>query len=99
MSPGGRKLPKDPNYWLLMGICLFGLLSLVGLALTYAGVLAPNSWVHVALLLVLPGLGFIVVFGLHFGSWNVRFHPTMLISFLAILALSLLIYLNFAGVF
>jgi hypothetical protein len=99
MSPGGRKLPADPNYWLLVGICLFGLLSLCGLVLTLMGLLPPNSWVYVALLLVVPGLGFIVVFGLHFGHWNVRFHPTMLISFLAILALSLLIYLNFAGVF
>ena len=93
-----RKWPDDPNFWLLVGICLYGLLALGGFVLTMTGILTASSPVHVGLLLVLPGAGFLLVLGLHLGSQRIQFHPIMLCGCLVILALALLVYLNFTGV-
>jgi hypothetical protein len=98
MAAGGRGWPKDPNFWLLAGLCCFGLLSLVGLLLTLLGAVSPESWLQVALYLVLPGAGFALVLSLQYGSQGVRFHPAMLIGCLIIVALSLLVYLHLIGV-
>jgi hypothetical protein len=99
MSPSGRKWPNDPNYWLLVGICLYGALVVGSLTLTLLRLLSPHSTVHVVILLIIPSVGFAWVLYLQFASHTIRFHSVMLIGCLMIIALSLLVYLQLAGIF